>query len=136
MLGKQFKILNKKLNCILQSQADFVSSVEIVVMLKAQEVRLCNTFSGLIQVSESRILEKVDDAMMKLVKLSEALHPQIAQMSIHQSKSLTEFALLLNELKDLISNPGSSPLITPKLLSQNFFCLNQFSKNNWHHYLE
>lgn len=58
MSWKQFKILNKKLNFILQSQADaggsnYVSSIEVDVMLKAQEVRLFNKVSSLIQESES-----------------------------------------------------------------------------------
>ncbi|CAI9285215.1 unnamed protein product [Lactuca saligna] len=53
MSGKQFKILNKKLNSILQSQADAgdqnsVSSIEVDVMLKAQEFRLFNKVNGLI----------------------------------------------------------------------------------------
>ncbi|CAI9280023.1 unnamed protein product [Lactuca saligna] len=153
MSGKKFKILNKKLKSILQSQADagggnFVSSVELDVMLKAQEARLFNKLFGLIQASESRILEKVDelredmskeiaitqqdyasfnqkidiiaDAVTKFVKLYDALHPRLAQFSTHESKSLTEITTLLNELKSLISKPGSSPLITPEFLSQKF----------------
>ncbi|CAI9285519.1 unnamed protein product [Lactuca saligna] len=65
MSGKQFKILNKKLNYILQSQADArgmnsVSSIELDVMLKEQEARLFKKVIGFIQDFESQIREKVD----------------------------------------------------------------------------
>ncbi|CAI9277985.1 unnamed protein product [Lactuca saligna] len=58
MSGKQFKILSKKLNSILKSQADaggrnFVSSIEVDVILKAQEARLFNKLSSMIQEFES-----------------------------------------------------------------------------------
>ncbi|CAI9287135.1 unnamed protein product [Lactuca saligna] len=201
---QQFKILNKKLNSILQSQADvggrnFVSSIEVDVMLKAQEARLLNNFTGLFQDSESRIHEKVDfndknnelrvksqsstfneelkdlkhvskqrhvlfvqdvkkvredvnlkiqevcedmskeiaivqrdyaslnqnmdiiaEAVTNFVKLYEALCPHIAQMATHEVKSLNEITTLLNDLKALISKPGSSPLTKPEFLSQKF----------------
>ncbi|CAI9265512.1 unnamed protein product [Lactuca saligna] len=65
MSGKQFRILNKKLNSIIQSQADvrgsnYVSSVDVDVMLKVHEANLFNRFSSQIQDSESRLLEKMD----------------------------------------------------------------------------
>ena len=45
MSGKQFKILNQKLNLILQSQADSgakksVSGIEVDVIIKAAKLRL------------------------------------------------------------------------------------------------
>lgn len=54
MSGKQFKILNKKLDSILQSQTDArgrnsVSSIEVDVMLKAEEDRLFNKVTSLIK---------------------------------------------------------------------------------------
>lgn len=65
MSRKQSKILNNKLNSILQSQVDavgrnYVSSVEVDVMLKAHEARLFNKISCLVQDSESWIVENVD----------------------------------------------------------------------------
>ena len=65
MSMKQFMILNKKLNSIIQSQADMggshsVSTLEIDGMLKAFEAKLVNKVSGSIQASEPRIMEKVD----------------------------------------------------------------------------
>ncbi|CAI9260248.1 unnamed protein product [Lactuca saligna] len=58
MSGKQFKILNKKLILIIQYQADAwgsssLSSIEVDVMLKAQEARLFNKFSTLLSASKS-----------------------------------------------------------------------------------
>lgn len=58
MSMKQFKIINKKLNSIIQSQADMggsksVSSMEIDGMLKAIEARLITKCSGLTTDSES-----------------------------------------------------------------------------------
>lgn len=57
LFGKQFKILNKKLNAILQSQADtggsqYVSCAEIDEMLKSSEARLFDKFFGIIQETE------------------------------------------------------------------------------------
>lgn len=65
MSGKQFKILNKNLNTIIQSQADaggsrLMSSMELDVILKTFEARLFNKFSVFLQASENRVIEKVD----------------------------------------------------------------------------
>ncbi|CAI9285518.1 unnamed protein product [Lactuca saligna] len=65
-------------------------------------------------------MDIIADAVRKFVKFYEALTPQIAQMSTHEVHSLNEILTLLNELKALISKPGSSPLITPEFLSQKF----------------
>ncbi|CAI9303293.1 unnamed protein product [Lactuca saligna] len=64
MTMKQFKILNSKLNSILQSQAD-VGSVGITIMevdsiIKELESRIISKASVLIRDSESHILEKTD----------------------------------------------------------------------------
>ncbi|CAI9276979.1 unnamed protein product [Lactuca saligna] len=64
---KQFKILNKKLNSIIQYQADVgggssMSSSELDGLMKAFEARMANRMSGMIKDSEVRILEKVDHA--------------------------------------------------------------------------
>ena len=64
MTMKQFKILNSKLNSILQSQADVgsggVTSLEVDSLIKMMEGRVISKASGLIRDSESRVLEKVD----------------------------------------------------------------------------
>ena len=53
------------MNSIIQSQADMggsqsLSSLELDVMLKAFEARMVSKVSGMIQASESKIMEKVD----------------------------------------------------------------------------
>ncbi|CAI9261907.1 unnamed protein product [Lactuca saligna] len=64
MTMKQFKILNSKLNSILQSQADVGSAAitikEVDSIMKEMESRMISKASGLIRDSESRILEKTD----------------------------------------------------------------------------
>ncbi|CAI9282058.1 unnamed protein product [Lactuca saligna] len=67
MSMKQFEILNKKLNSIIQSQADMgggslTSTFEIDALMKAFEARMMIRVSGMIRDSESRILEKIDQA--------------------------------------------------------------------------
>lgn len=61
MSMKQFKILDKKINLIIQYQADMggnssVSDLEVDSLLKAVEARLVTKMSGMIKDSESRIL--------------------------------------------------------------------------------
>ncbi|CAI9283581.1 unnamed protein product [Lactuca saligna] len=60
----QFKILNSKLNSILQSQADVGSAgitiMEVDSIIKELESRMILKASGLIRDSESHILEKTD----------------------------------------------------------------------------
>ncbi|CAI9261560.1 unnamed protein product [Lactuca saligna] len=64
MTMKQFKILDSKLNSILQSQADVgsggVTSMEVDSLMKVMEGRVISKASGLIRDSESRVLEKVN----------------------------------------------------------------------------
>ncbi|CAI9269696.1 unnamed protein product [Lactuca saligna] len=64
MTMKQFKILNSKLNSILQSQADAgsdgINIIEVDSIMKEMESRVSSKASGLIRDSESRILEKTD----------------------------------------------------------------------------
>ncbi|CAI9277319.1 unnamed protein product [Lactuca saligna] len=64
MTMKPFKILNSKLNSILQSQADVgsvgVTSLEVDSLMKLMEGRVISKASRLIKDSESRVLEKVD----------------------------------------------------------------------------
>ncbi|CAI9262042.1 unnamed protein product [Lactuca saligna] len=65
MTMKQFKILNTKLNSILQSQADLgggnsMTSLEVDGLLKLREWRITSKVSGMIKDSESRLLEKID----------------------------------------------------------------------------
>lgn len=53
MSGKQFKILNNKLNTIIQSQADAwgicsMSSMDVDIMLKTSEAKLFNKFFGFV----------------------------------------------------------------------------------------
>ncbi|CAI9270136.1 unnamed protein product [Lactuca saligna] len=65
-------------------------------------------------------MDSIVDVVMKFVKLYEALSPKITQLSSDDSKSFMEVTTLLNELKTLISEPSSSPLITTEFLSQKF----------------
>ncbi|CAI9298714.1 unnamed protein product [Lactuca saligna] len=64
MTMKQFKILNSKLNSILQSQAHVgsvgVTSLEVDSFMKLMEGRVISKASGLIRDSKSRVLEKID----------------------------------------------------------------------------
>ncbi|CAI9261626.1 unnamed protein product [Lactuca saligna] len=64
MTMKQFKILNSKLNSILQSQADVgsggVTSMEVDSLMKVMEGRVISKASGLIRDLESRVLEKMN----------------------------------------------------------------------------
>ncbi|CAI9271738.1 unnamed protein product [Lactuca saligna] len=65
MTMQQFKILNSKLNSILQTQADIgggssVSILEVDSMLKVFEGRVTTKVFGMIKESEARVLEKVD----------------------------------------------------------------------------
>lgn len=58
--SKQFKILNRKLNSLLQLQVDariqnHVFGIEVDVMLKAQELRLRNEMEQLDRNNESRV---------------------------------------------------------------------------------
>lgn len=62
---KQFNILNKRLNYIIQSQADMgggssASTFEMDALIKACKARMTSRMSGMIRDFESRILEKVD----------------------------------------------------------------------------
>ncbi|CAI9282432.1 unnamed protein product [Lactuca saligna] len=65
MTMKQFKIMNSKLNSILQSQADVgsdgVTSLEVDSLMKLMEGQVISKAYGLIRDSESRVLEKVDE---------------------------------------------------------------------------
>ncbi|CAI9285071.1 unnamed protein product [Lactuca saligna] len=65
MSMKQFKILIKKLNYIIQSQVDTVGNNSVLGMaidglLKAVEARLVSKMSGMLKDSECRIIEKLD----------------------------------------------------------------------------
>ncbi|CAI9285485.1 unnamed protein product [Lactuca saligna] len=65
MTMKQFKILNTKLNSILQSQADLgggnsVTSLEMDGLLKMVEGRISSKVLGMIKDSKSRLLDKID----------------------------------------------------------------------------
>ncbi|CAI9290462.1 unnamed protein product [Lactuca saligna] len=65
MTMKQLKILNTKLNSILQSQADLgrgnlVTSLEVDGLLKMVEGRISSKVSGMIKDSESCLPEKID----------------------------------------------------------------------------
>ncbi|CAI9274653.1 unnamed protein product [Lactuca saligna] len=70
MSMKQFKIMNKKMNSIIQSQADMggsssVSSFELDGLMKAFEARMVSKVSGMLKDTESRILEKLDHTDQK-----------------------------------------------------------------------
>ncbi|CAI9269825.1 unnamed protein product [Lactuca saligna] len=65
MTMKQYKILNQKLNSIIQSQADLgggssISSLEVDSMLKMCESRIIAKVSGMLKSSETVLMEKVD----------------------------------------------------------------------------
>ncbi|CAI9295061.1 unnamed protein product [Lactuca saligna] len=63
MTMKQYKILNQKLNSIIQPQADLggsssISSLEVDSMLKMFESRIINKVSRMLEASDFAILEK------------------------------------------------------------------------------
>ncbi|CAI9281897.1 unnamed protein product [Lactuca saligna] len=65
MSMKQFKILNKKLNSIISSQADMgggssLSSFEVDGLMKACEARMLSKMFGMLKDLELRIIEKID----------------------------------------------------------------------------
>lgn len=65
MTMNQFKILNKKLNSIIQSQDDLgggnsVISLVVDGLLKLVEGRITSKVLGMIKDYESRLLEKID----------------------------------------------------------------------------
>ncbi|CAI9260356.1 unnamed protein product [Lactuca saligna] len=65
MMMKQYKILNKKLNSIIQSQADLgggssISSLEVDSMLKMCESRIIAKVLGMLKASEIVLMEKID----------------------------------------------------------------------------
>ena len=65
MTMKQYKILNQKLNSIIQSHADLgggssISSLEIDSMFKLCESRIITKVSGMLKAYESMLMEKID----------------------------------------------------------------------------
>ncbi|CAI9303286.1 unnamed protein product [Lactuca saligna] len=65
MTMKQYKILNQKLNSIIQSQADLgggssISSLEVDSMLKLCESKIISKVSGMLKASEIVLMEKID----------------------------------------------------------------------------
>ncbi|CAI9264285.1 unnamed protein product [Lactuca saligna] len=82
MYRKPFKILNLKLNSLLQIQADVgdnhsVSGIEMDVMLKAQELRLLNMIDQSDEISELRVknqYETFNDALKELKTISKQRH--------------------------------------------------------------
>ncbi|CAI9270122.1 unnamed protein product [Lactuca saligna] len=60
------------------------------------------------------------DVVTKFVKMYEGLSPQIAQISKPETENFKGVMKLLKELKEISTKPVSSPLITPKFLSQKF----------------
>ncbi|CAI9263875.1 unnamed protein product [Lactuca saligna] len=107
MSMKQFKILNKKLNSIVESQADMgggssLSSFEIDGLMKASEEQMLSKMSGMIRDTESIILKKVD------------------QNDQNTELRFWEVISMLKDLKDSVLKPATSSIITPEFLSQKF----------------
>ncbi|CAI9263344.1 unnamed protein product [Lactuca saligna] len=74
MSGKQFKILNRKLNSLLQLQADargrnMFSGIEVDVMLKAQEHRLQNKLDQMNKCNKLRVKAQSDSFNGELKEL-------------------------------------------------------------------
>lgn len=74
MLGKQFKILNRKFNSLLQSQADTggkhsVFGIEVDVMLKDQELHLQHKLDVMDKNNELRVMAQSETLNGKLVEL-------------------------------------------------------------------
>lgn len=65
-------------------------------------------------------MDIIADAVTQFDKLYEVLGPMVDQMSKDEVQSFSEINKLLKELKELVSKPGSSPLITLEFLSQKF----------------
>lgn len=74
MSGKQFKILNKKYNYLLQSQADSraknsVSGIEVDVMLKAVELRIKKKLDIVDKNNELRVKDQADSFNSEIKEL-------------------------------------------------------------------
>ncbi|CAI9298381.1 unnamed protein product [Lactuca saligna] len=109
LTGKQFKILNQKLNSLLQIQADGGGKHSELPEDMSKDIEVA-------QKDYASINQKMDiivDAVTKFVKIYEVLGPKVDQMSKDEVQSFSEIKKLLTELKEIVSKPGSSPLITP-----------------------
>ncbi|CAI9302352.1 unnamed protein product [Lactuca saligna] len=117
MTIKQYKILNQKLNSIIQSQADLgggssISSLEVDSMLKVCESRIITKVSGMLKASETVLMEKVDYS------------DQTTELCLKNQRSdflgeVKEGVMkLLQELKEISTKLASSPLITSEFFSQ------------------
>ncbi|CAI9278999.1 unnamed protein product [Lactuca saligna] len=94
------------------------------VNFKIQELRKdMSKEIAVVQQDYASLNQKMDiiaDAVTKFVKLYEILGHKVDQMSKDEVQSFLEINKLLTELKDFISKPYSSPLITPEFVSQKF----------------
>lgn len=94
MSGKKFKILNRKLNSLLQVQADAgswnnVSGIEVDVMLKAQEFRL-RTIMGHIETKHEERLKRQSDSYNHDVKSLKAIAKERHILFIEVVKKVKE----------------------------------------------
>ncbi|CAI9288637.1 unnamed protein product [Lactuca saligna] len=125
MFGKQFKILNQKLNSLLQLQANAgsrnsVSGIEVDVILKAQVVKLDHNYSVL-----NTKVDIVPAAVTKVVEFHSFLRTKIDKKSEYDSQSFAKLEELLGSLKELLSKLGSSlqSSISPDSFSHMFSSL-------------
>ena len=99
-----------------------VKKVREDVNFKIQELREDMQKEMLsVQNDYASLNQKVDiicDAVTQFVKLYEGLSPQITQISKSETENFEGVIKLLNELKEILTTPVSSPLITPEFLSQ------------------
>ena len=87
MFGKKFKILNRKLNSLLQLQANAgvkhsISDIEVDVMLKAQELRLLNKIDQSDKTNDLRVKaqsETFNGALEELQTVSKKRHVLFVQ---------------------------------------------------------
>ncbi|CAI9270904.1 unnamed protein product [Lactuca saligna] len=109
MSMKQFKIPNKKLNSIIQSQAvmgggSSVFSFEIDGLMKACEARMVSRMSDMIKDLESRILEKVDqndqNTELRITSFNSKYVGVVKELTNVQMKGHTLFVMDVKKVSD------------------------------------
>ena len=108
MSGKQFKILNRKLNTIPQSQADSgaknsLSGMEVDEMIKAAERRLLEKIDGNDQNNELQLKDQgrnIDGALQELKNVTKERDVLFVQ---DVKKVREDVNLKVNELKQEIA---------------------------------
>ncbi|CAI9261627.1 unnamed protein product [Lactuca saligna] len=114
MTMKQFKILNLKLNSILQSQADVgsggVTSMKVDSLMKVMEGRVISKASGLIRDLESRVLEKVDKNDISTENRINSLRSDfVTELKDLKIVTKERHVLFVQEVKKVVTKPSVIP---------------------------